>query len=502
MPTSSSHFQSRYAQADKQGPLQTRAPIAPVAGVDLGVTSTRATDAPTVFVIFGITGDLAQRKLLPALLTLYTHKMLPHKFAVIGCARRELSREDFRDYIRRHMNIKPGQFREEDVKHFIDHLSYHSGLFDDASTYAALAERLKDIDTRFHTCTNKLFHLSVSPALYEGILTNLASSGLTIPCGGAEGWTRVLIEKPFGNNIHTAAALDQKLGELFAEEQIFRIDHYLAKEALQNILAFRFGNALFEPLWNRHHIEKVHIKLFEKIGIEGRGEFYDSTGALRDVGQNHVLQMLALVAMDEPASFSANDIRRERAKVFKKLHPFGASDMAERAVRAQYTGYRQEKGVSPSSDTETYFRLEAHIENDRWKGVPFYLESGKCLGDSKTEIDMYVKAHDTASAARPNKVTFRVQPDECIKVGFWVKTPGFGLKVEPKTLKFSYADVPSFGALPDAYVRVIYDAIIGDQTLFTSTEEVLAAWKFITPIAEIFGTVPLHHYKVGSMPEV
>jgi glucose-6-phosphate 1-dehydrogenase len=226
---------------------------------------------PTIFVILGITGDLAGRKLLPSLLSLYVKKELPNKFAIVGFSRRSFTREEFRSFIREHMHVKPGQYREEDVKHFIDHMYYEQGNFDTPESYAQLAQRLKNIDDNFGQCSNKLFHLSTPPSLYESIFVHLHKSGLTVPCGNDEGWTRILVEKPFGNDIETARKLDKKLGELFKENQIFRIDHYLAKEALQNILTFRFANSLFEPLWNKNHIDKVHIKLMEKIGVGSRG---------------------------------------------------------------------------------------------------------------------------------------------------------------------------------------------------------------------------------------
>ena len=452
--------------------------------------------SPTIFVILGITGDLAQRKLLPALLSLYVKKQLPKKFAIVGFSRRYFSREDFRQYVRDNMNIKVGQYKEEEVKHFLDHMCYEQGMFDLPESYQNLARKLKSIDDEFHQCSNKLFHLSVAPSFYETILDRLSDSGLTIPCGGNEGWTRVLVEKPFGHDVETAKKLDKKLATLFREEQIFRIDHYLAKEALQNILAFRFSNSLFEPLWNREHVDRVHIKLLEKIDIEDRGSFYDSVGALKDVGQNHILQMLALVAMERPRSLDALSIRKERAKAISQLRPINKKNSAAYTVRGQYEGYTYEKGVSAASQTETYFRLEAHIDNARWKNVPFFLESGKALAETRSEIDIYFK--NPEDETHQNILTFRIQPDEGIKIRFWFKTPGFTMQVEPKTLKFKYAEFPSLAILPDAYERVLHDAVIGDQTLFTSTDEVLAAWKFITPIADAWSAVPLTLYKKGA----
>lgn len=451
--------------------------------------------APTIFIIFGITGDLAGRKLLPSLLNLYVKNNLPKKFAIVGFSRRAFTREDFRQFIRNHMKVKPGQYREEDVKHFIDHMYYEQGNFDQPQSYAQLSQRLKLIDDSFGQCSNKLFHLSIPPSLYESIFDHLANSGLTVPCGGDEGWTRVLVEKPFGSDVETAKNLDKKLGKLFNESQIFRIDHYLAKEAIQNIVAFRFANSLFEPLWNHHHIDKVHIKLLEKIGMEGRGATYDYIGALKDVGQNHILQMLALIAMDNPDSFDATDIRNARAHILKHLRPMTTRNINQYAVRGQYEGYKTETGVREHTQTETYFRLETYVDTARWKNVPFYLESGKSLFETKTEIDIYFK-NDVED--RQNILTFRIQPDEGIKIRFWVKTPGFDMKVEPKTLKFKYADFQSLSVLPDAYEKVLFDAIMGDQTLFTSTDEVLYAWKYISTVISSWNAVPLTIYKKGS----
>jgi glucose-6-phosphate 1-dehydrogenase len=451
---------------------------------------------PTIFVIFGITGDLAARKLLPALIALYSKRLLPPRFAVIGFSRRSFTREEFREYIRERLNIRPGEFKEEDVKHFLDHMSYEQGFFDSAAAYVRLSEKLQSIDDRWGQCSNKLFHLSVPPTLYEGILTHLSTSKLTVPCADETGWTRILIEKPFGNNTETARSLDKLLGRLFREEQIFRIDHYLAKEALQNIVAFRFTNSIFEPVWKKGFIDKVHIKLYEKDGIEGRGAFYDPIGALRDVGQNHMLQMLALIAMNEPRSFASADIRRERARVLTAMKKFTRRELKQYIVRGQYAGYRAERGVLPQSTTETYFRIRAFVKTARWKGVPFYLESGKCLTDSKTEIDIYFK--NRKDQTEDNILTFRIQPDEGIKIKFFVKTPGYGFAVEPKTLKFKYAETASFGEIPDDYERLIRDAVIGDQTLFASTDEIMASWKFVTPILENWEKLPLVEYAKGS----
>ncbi len=465
---------------------------------------------PTIFTIFGITGDLAHRKLLPALLSLYVKKLLPPRFAIVGFSRRPFNREEFREMIRSKMHITPGQYNEEDVKHFLDHMSYEQGYFDSPVAYTRLAQKLKSIDDNWGQCSNKIFHLSVPPNLYEGILTELANSGLTLPCDDRSGWTRVLIEKPFGHDINTAKSLDKLLGKLFKEEQIFRIDHYLAKEALQNILIFRFANPIFEALWNNKFIDKVHIKLYEKNGVDGRGAFYDPIGAIKDVGQNHMLQMLALVAMNEPKSLKAENIRKERLQVLKSLKQLTSKQIVKDVVKGQYNGYTQESGVSATSKTETYFRIKAFVENKKWKGVPFYLENGKALEESKTEIDVYFK--DDASKLFVNKVdkkvhsfenqnilTFRIQPDEGIKIKFFVKNPGYGFDKDPKTLKFKYSDVGSFASIKNDYERLIHDAFIGDQTLFASTGEIMASWEFITPILENIDKVALNIYEKGAV---
>jgi len=458
---------------------------------------------PTIFIIFGVTGDLSQRKLIPALLSLYVKKMLPRKFSVIGFSRRHFSREDFRQYIRDNWSVKPGQYKEEDIKHFLDYVSYEQGFFDAPEGYKNLTAKLKSIDDSWGQCSNKLFHLATSPDFYEKILDAMAVNGLSVPCAGDnEGWTRILIEKPFGTDTDTAKKLDKKLAVLFDEDQIFRIDHYLAKESVQNLLTFRFSNQIFESLWNNEHIEKVHIKLLEKVDADGRGAFYDNFGALKDVGQNHVLQLLALIAMERPKTFNALNIRKERAKIVSHLRPIAKKQLTSQTVRGQYDGYTREEGVPANSQTETYFRIKSFIDSARWKNVPFYLESGKGLYENRSEIDVYFKVSKGSAPERGNILTFRIQPDEGIKIRFWLKTPGYGHaatnETESKSLKFQYADVPALAKLPDAYERVFHDALEGNQTLFTSSDEVIAAWKFITPIAENWKDIPLTVYKKGA----
>ena len=453
---------------------------------------------PVTMVIFGVTGDLGQRKLLPALFDLYEKGFLPKDFALIGFSRRVLSDEDFRAFITQVLTQEKHAHKKEAIEAFVGHACYQQGTFEDAGAYENLSAAITRIDASFGTCANKLFHLAVPPVYYETILTRLAHSGLTKSCSPKEGWTRVLVEKPFGSDQATAQNLDELLGKLFDEEQIFRIDHYLAKEALQDILSFRFSNALFEPIWNNKYIEKVCIKLHETQGVEGRGAFYDEVGALRDVGQNHVLQMLALVAMENPGKLEAGQIRVERAKIFRSLRVFDG-----RIMKGQYRGYKEEQKVSPSSKTETYFLVTATVKNRRWRGVPFFLESGKKLKETKTEIAVYFKTSPCLCPIGPheahqNIVTFRIQPDEGISVQFWAKQPGFAFHLEPKVLSFHYKDSFSQHTFPDPYERVLFDCIRGDQTLFTSTEEIRASWAFISPIIEAWQAAPLHEYDPGT----
>ncbi|MFQ5661641.1 MAG: glucose-6-phosphate dehydrogenase [Candidatus Paceibacteria bacterium] len=464
---------------------------------------------PTVIIILGATGDLSRRKLLPALFHLYNRNLLPEKFAVVGFSRKDLSNEDFRKIAKEAVTNKDNSHSEEILNKFLENISYTQGIFDEKEGYKALNESLSDIDNKWGTCSNKLFHLAVPPSLYDDIFEHLAKSGLTIPCGADKGWTRVLVEKPFGKDLKTARELDVKLGKLFDERQIFRIDHYMAKEALQDVLSFRFSNSLFEPLWNKDHIEKIEVKFFETLGMEGRGTFYDGIGALRDVGQNHMLQMLAFATMENPGKLDADAIRKNRAELLGALAPMNKVQIKEDTKRGQYDGYKDESEVESNSKTETYFKIKAYIDNDRWEGMPFYLESGKKMNESKKEISIYFKKPTTCICPteeehkeHQNVLSFRIDPDEGISIRFWAKKSGFDMSLEPKELSFMYNDKKENGEkIPDAYERVLFDSIKGDQTLFASTEELEASWKFITPIFEGWKDIELKEYEDGSASE-
>lgn len=466
-------------------------------------THEQSAGGSTTLIIFGATGDLTQRKLLPALFDLHEKQLLPASFRIVGFSRRAFSHDEFRSFAEETLRVKRPDGAPK-FRPFLDRIFYQQGNFDDARSYEGLAEGLiASNPEELRQSSNKMFYLAVPPVYYETILRNLAYSGLTIPWN-ATGWTRVLIEKPFGNNSETAERLDKLLGLLFKEEQIFRIDHYLAKETIQNILTFRFSNALFEPIWDHRYIDRVHIQLFEAEGVETRGAFYDGVGALRDVGQNHLLQMLSLIAMEHPGELTAENVRRKRVEVLEALRLFDAENIATHAVRGQYTGYQQEKNVAPGSSTETYFRITAHCDTKRWRSVPFILESGKKMQKTKTEISLYFKKTESclcppeAEQHHENVLTFRIQPEEGISLLFWAKKPGFQFHLEPKKLFFAYHGEGNDVLLPDAYERVLFDCIRGDQLLFTSTQEVGAAWRFIMSILGTWGVTALEPYASGK----
>lgn len=452
---------------------------------------------PTILIIFGATGDLMRKKLVPALFSLYKKKKLPSYFRVVGVARRPLADEAFRESIISIL-LEHGADPAE-LTLFLKLFSYHQTDFTKAEGYRDLTHTLESIDRQWGVCTNKLFYLAVSPDLYQSIFEHLSSSGLTKPCSPEEGWTRVIVEKPFGKDSSTARKLDELLGKLFREVQIYRIDHYLAKEMLQNILAFRFSNNLFEKNWSREGIEKIDIRVWEKIGVEKRGAFYDGIGALRDVGQNHLLQMLALVTMELPPVFSPTVIRTMRAETLRTIKIPGARD-ASRTIRAQYEGYRSIEGVRLDSDTETYFKIAAELLDPRWAGVPVTLESGKRMPEQIKEIVILFK-HPTPCLClgehRQNKVVFRLEPDERILIHFWSKKPGLELEMEERTFEFLLREGGKKLQYVEEYEKLLLDCIVGDQTLFVSTDEVKAMWKFIDPIIRSWkkNTPPLLSYR-------
>ena len=459
---------------------------------------------PTVFVILGATGDLVAKKIAPALFHLYRKKELPGRFRVVGFSRRELTDENFRVHIDGILSARKDAGTSKERSSFLSMFSFVRGAFQNSHGYANLKASLSAVDAEWGVCTNKLFYLAVPPQFYATILMELAKSGLTDSCSPEEGWTRVIVEKPFGSDAGSARELDKLLSRLFKEEQIYRIDHYTAKEMLQNVLAFRFSNNIFENDWSGRLIERVNIRLLEKIGVEDRGSFYDGVGALRDVGQNHLLQMLSLVTMENPGLLRASSVRAERLKIFNNLRALTSSEVKSCTFRAQYDGYRQIRGVATDSETETYFKIRAYLNLPRWEEVPFYLEAGKRMGEPRKEIEVIFR-HPVPCLCEPgkhykNSLVIQLEPNEGITLRFQSKKPGFRMETEERSLDFLFRAGNKKTQYTEEYEKLLLDCIRGDQTLFLSSAEIEAMWKFIDPIMNGWrrGATPLHRYKPDS----
>jgi len=455
---------------------------------------------PTAIVIFGGTGNLAETKLLPALFDLYTQKLLPPVFTIIGLSRKELSHEEYREFVRARILAKKSGVSEDELSAFCAQVRFSSGSFDDTASYRNIAEELTQFDASIGQCTSKLFYLAVPPNLYSGIFEKLKESALMALCDGVGSWSRLLVEKPFGSDLTTALKLEKQLCESFKEEQIYRIDHYLAKDAIENIIALRFANSILSDSWNGTKIESIALRLFESQDVSTRGAFYDEIGTLRDVGQNHMLQMLALLIMHPADIHSASAVRASRLAALRSL----IMHDTDVRVRAQYKGYRETSGVAKESQTETYFKIESHIDSESWKDVQVTLESGKALATSRTEAVVTFRPIDRCScAAEPevhthtNVLRITFSPEQSIRLTMWVKEPGFTFRLVERELVLARHEGEIFRS-PEAYERVLYDCIVGDQTRFVSGDEVVAAWNFITPILDSFKDVPLHEYRKGS----
>lgn len=467
---------------------------------------TQPTNTPTILIVLGATGDLMQRKIVPALHHLHQEGKLPNLFQVVGFARRPLSDDEFRTQISQ--ALAEHKAIESTDEQFLNRFRYHQGDFTTPDGYNKLAELLGRIDGSWQACANKLFYLAVPPDLYQTIFENLSSSGLTEPCSNEEGWTRVIVEKPFGQNLQSARDLDEHLNQLFKEEQIYRIDHYLAKEMVQNILTLRFSNNLFEDSWHNKSIEKIEIRLLEKLGVGNRADSFDSLGALRDVGQNHLLQMLALCLMENPGRFDAESIRMYRRQALEHLPQLTEEEITKQTVRAQFTGYQELEGVQPDSFTETYFRIKTMVHTPRWEGVPLTIESGKSLSETRKEIVVTFK-HPEPCLCPPgtevhqqNSITISLEPTEAITAKFWLKKPGLDFALEQRQFDFLLHDADNTDPRTGGYEKLLFDCINGDQTLFVSTDEIKAMWHFIDPIREAWdhGVTPLLNYQPGSDP--
>lgn len=474
--------------------------------------------SPLVFVIFGATGDLMHRKLMPALYHLIRDGALSKDIFIVGVGRREITTDQFRDLMAR--AVQDAYPKELDLslwQHIIRRMHYSQGKFEDAAPYSSLVTLLDTFDKELNACVPRFFYLATPPEHYENILTHLHDSKLSEGCGqGTTLYTRVLIEKPFGKDLETAQRLDQLLGTIFEERQIYRIDHYLGKETLQNILSLRFANGIFEPTWNHEFIDHVQITLAEVEGVGTRGMFYDGVGALRDVVGSHMLEMLALIAMDQPRAFDAESIRDERVKIIKAIHPIAPKDVGSAVIHGQYEGFTKEADIDTHSKTETFVALKLSLDTPRWKGVPFYLRTGKKLPRKVTEISIHYKKPAVCHMdpkdplgqvclfpepdVRRNVLAIRVEPNEGIVLRLMAKKPGFTMKLAPVSMNFSYAQ--SFASIdaPMAYERLLLDAIRGDQTLFAHTEGIDASWTIVTSIFKGWEShkSPLLPYAPGS----
>jgi glucose-6-phosphate 1-dehydrogenase len=470
-----------------------------------GLPSAKIPD-PSSIVLFGATGDLTRRKLLPSLYVMHREGVLPPDFSIVGFARRAWDDETFRQYFRDALVVSLGAEPEPDVwASFSQQLFFASGEFDDDAAYTALKERLRALDEERAGTGNRLFYLAAPPSTYPDIIEGLGQTGLAAQgppwgTGRGGGWARVIVEKPFGHDHESAVELNRWLLRWFQEDQIFRIDHYLGKETVQNILVFRLANGIFEPVWNRQWVDHVQITVAEDLGVGTRGAYFEETGQVRDMIQNHVLQLLALVAMEPPTSFAADAVRDERSKVLNALRPLDLQRQPTEIVRAQYgggfvggervTGYREEPGVAPDSMVETYVALKVFIDNWRWAGVPFYLRAGKRLAKRATEIAIQFKrppilllGGDPSQEPEPNVLAMNIQPDEGISLKIGSKLPGPRLDIRPVRMDFRYGT--SFGRRsPEAYERLLLDSLLGDVTLFSRQDSVDAAWRFVDPLLE------------------
>jgi glucose-6-phosphate 1-dehydrogenase len=449
-----------------------------------------------IIIIFGASGDLTSRKLIPAIFSLKVQKLMPEKFAIMGVGRTKISTEEFR----KKMSVAIISFSEEKVSdknlidNFAEDLYYHSMDNKSVSGYTDLKTSLQELDNKYKIGGNYVFYMATPPVMYEPIAVNLAKAGL---CDQKNVFRRIIIEKPFGYDLDSGRKLNKKLHELITEDQIFRIDHYLGKETVQNLLVTRFANGMFEPLWNRNYIHRVEITSAESMGVEERGGYYDSSGALRDMVQNHLLQMVGLTAMEPPSSLDPDAIRNEVLKVFQSLQPIREEDVPKQVIRGQYTGslirgecvtgYRYEKGVAETSRTETYVAIKFFIDNWRWGGVPFYIRTGKRLPTRVTEIVVHFNQtphhlfRREAGKLSANQLIIRIQPDEGILLKFDMKEPGAGFNVKNVNMEFHYKDLTNI-RVPSAYERLLHDVMLGDSTLFSRDDEVETAWKFLEPI--------------------
>ncbi|MGD8402477.1 MAG: glucose-6-phosphate dehydrogenase [Anaerolineales bacterium] len=457
----------------------------------------------TSIVIFGASGDLTQRKLIPSFFSLFCKQRMPEKFNIIGFGWTPFTDEQFRMHLRQGLDEYASyDFTEKEWTQFSPHLHYQRGKYSEAPDFERLASKLDSLE---NGTANRLYYMAIPPSIFPDIIANLDS---THQIKEEDGWRRVVVEKPFGTDLETAKELNHQVHQAFNENQIYRIDHYLGKETVQNILFTRFANTIFEPIWNRNYIDSVQITVAEEVGVGHRGGYYDGVGVLRDMFQNHLLQLVTLVAMEPPASFNANALRNEKVKVLSAIQPINGDRVEYNTVRAQYRGYRDELDVNKASTTPTYAALRLFINNWRWQGVPFYLRSGKSMAEKQTQIIIRFKEPPLAmfpmqpgQRMTPNMLVLYLQPDEGVHLRFEAKAPDTVAETRSVDMEFHYAE--SFGptAIPESYERLLLDALQGDASLFTRADEVEMAWSLIDPILqawETHRTPPLAEYEPGS----
>jgi glucose-6-phosphate 1-dehydrogenase len=474
----------------------------------------KQSDACTM-IIFGATGDLTKRKLFPALYNLAKEKFLPDNFAIVGVGRQEMTSEDFRSQIRGNLLEFIGKDVDKNLlKWFEERTHYTGGDFAAKKTFSDLKKLLKDLDKQFDIPENYFFYLATPPSLFGLVTEKVSEIGLTEE---NEGWRRFIFEKPFGHDLESAKALNAELKGLLKESQIYRIDHYLGKETVQNILVFRFGNSIFEPIWNRNYIDHVQVTVAEKLGVEQRGGYYDTAGALRDMIPNHIFQLVTLTAMEPPISFEANAVRDEQSKILCAIQPFSPEDVLHKTVRGQYAegkvegkkvpAYRAEPNVNQNTNTETFAALKLSIDNWRWAGVPFYVRTGKRMAAKHSEIVIQFKKapfmlfRDTpVERLTTNRIVIHIQPDEGITLHFGAKIPGPIVNMGPVDMDFNYLD--HFGEqISTGYERLLFDCMTGDATLFQRADMVEASWKIVSPVIDVWHAIPARdfpNYESGS----
>ncbi len=464
-------------------------------------------DACTM-IIFGATGDLTKRKLFPALYNLAKQKFLPDSFAVVGVGRQEFTSEEFQTKIRADLTEFIGKGVDQNlIEWFVERTHYTGGDFADQKTFENLEKMLKDLDEKFDIPENYFFYLATPPNLFAPVTEQVLQIGLT---DETTGWRRFIYEKPFGHDLESARSLNYELGKLLKETQIYRIDHYLGKETVQNILVFRFGNSIFEPIWNRNYIDHVQITVAEQLGVEQRGGYYDTAGALRDMIPNHIFQLVTLTAMEPPVSFEADAVRDEQAKILHAIQPFTPEDVLHNAVRGQYgegvltdkklPAYRSEENVPPASNTETFAALKLSIDNWRWANVPFYVRTGKRMAGKQSEIVIQFKKapfmlfrDTTVEKLTTNRLVVHIQPDEGITLHFGAKIPGPIVDMGAVDMDFNYLD--HFGeTISTGYERLLFDCMTGDATLFQRADMVEASWQIVSPIIDVWKAIPARNF--------